>query len=421
MTSSLLSPHESRPRDADAATGRPWLSIIGIGEDGCDGLSLAARRLLAQARFVVGGARHLALAGPLDAETLTWPSPLHDALPAILARRGTPVCVLASGDPFFYGIGTMLAAAIDAHEFVCLPAPSSFGLAAARLGWSQQACRLVSLHGRDLMRLVPHLHRGARILALAWDETTPARVAALLAERGFGSSRLHVLEALGGPRERRRDAVAATFALPSGDPLNIVAIAVEADSDARVIPLGAGLPEDWFEHDGQITKREVRAMTLAALAPRRGEHLWDIGAGSGSVAIEWALLDPSNRATAIEANPDRAARIVRNAAQFGVPDLAVVTGRAPEALAGLPPPDAIFVGGGVGAGALLDHAFAALPPGGRLVANAVTIETQAVLIGQFGARGGALTSIAIARADRVGGFHGWRPAMPVTQWVVTKP
>jgi precorrin-6Y C5,15-methyltransferase (decarboxylating) len=399
----------------------PWLSIIGIGEDGRDGLSLAARTLLAQAALVVGGARHLALAGPLSGETLTWPSPIAEAIPPIMARRGTPVCVLASGDPFFYGVGTMLAAHVPAGEFLCLPAPSSFSLAASRLGWPLQACRLVSVHGRDLLRLVPHLQPRAKILCLSWDESTPATVAALLVTRGFGASRIHVLEALGGGRERIETSNAASFALPPGDPLNILAIEVEADAGARIIPLASGLPDDWFEHDGQITKREVRAMTLAALAPRRGDHLWDIGAGSGSVSIEWALLDPANTATAIEAHPDRAARITRNAAAFGVPDIAVVTGRAPEALAGLPPPDAIFIGGGAGSDGLIDLAFAALPSGGRLAVNAITIETQALLIQHFGARGGDLTSIAVARADKVGGFHGWRPAMPITQWAVTKP
>jgi precorrin-6Y C5,15-methyltransferase (decarboxylating) len=402
-------------------SSHPWLSIIGIGEDGRDGLSLAARTLLSQAAFVVGGARHLALAAPVAGDTLAWPTPIGDAVPAILARRGTPVCVLASGDPFLYGVGTMLAAHVPPDEFICIPAPSSFSLAAARLGWSLQGCRLVSVHGRDLMRLVPHLQPRAKILCLSWDETTPARIAALLTGRGFGASQLHVLEALGGPRAGTATAQAATFALPPGNPLNIVAIEVEADASARIVSLGAGLPDDWFEHDGQITKREVRAMTLAALAPRRGDHLWDIGAGSGSVSIEWALLDPANRATAIEAHPDRAARIARNAASFGVPDIAIVTGRAPEALAGLPPPNAIFIGGGAGSGALVDQAYAALLPGGRLVVNAITIETQALLIRQFGDRGGDLTSIAVARADKVGGFHGWRPAMPITQWAVTKP
>jgi precorrin-6Y C5,15-methyltransferase (decarboxylating) len=399
----------------------PWLSLVGIGEDGIDGLSHAARTLLAQAQLVIGGARHLALAGPLTAETLIWPSPLAAAIPAIIARRGSPVCVLASGDPFFYGVGTVLCEHIPLSEIICLPAPSSFSLAAARLGWSLQNCRMISVHGRDLLRLVPHLQPGAKILSLTWDETTPGRIADLLRERGFGASRLHVLEALGGPRERHFSALAADFDAAPGDPLNIAAIEVAASPGARIVPLGTGLPDDWFENDGQITKREVRAMTLAALAPRRGDHLWDIGAGAGSIGIEWMLLDPANRAAAIEKDESRAARIARNAARFGVPDLAIVKGDAPGALAGLARPDAIFVGGGAGSGALLDAAYAALAPGGRLVVNAVSLETQALLIARFTAQGGDLTSIAVARADKIGGFHGWRPAMPVTQWAITKP
>ena len=399
----------------------PWLTIVGIGEDGHAGLSHAARAALAQARLVVGGRRHLVLAGPLDAETMAWPSPLGDAVPAILARRGEPVCVLASGDPFLYGVGTLLAQAIPHEEFMCHPAPSSLGLAAARLGWSQQDCTIVSLHGRDLRKVIPHLQPRAKVLCLTWDASTPALLAGLLRERGFGGSTLHVLQALGGPRERIARARADRFAVDEIDALNVVAIEIVAGVDARAIPIAPGLPDDWFENDGQITKREIRAMTLAALRPFRGAHLWDIGAGSGSVAIEWALLDPANRATAIEAHPERAARIARNAGGLGVPDLAIVTGHAPNALAGLAPPDAIFIGGGAGDGTLVEAAWAALPPGGRLVINAVTIETQALLIKLYAERGGDLTSIAVSRADPVGRMHGWRPAMPVTQWAISKP
>ncbi len=399
----------------------PWLTVIGIGEDGRDGLSLAARRALAQARLVIGGRRHLALAAPLDAETMAWPSPLTDAVPAILARRGEPVCVLASGDPFFHGIGTLLAAHVPANEFACLPAPSSLSLAAARLGWTRQDCAEVSLHGRDLRRIIPHLQPRAKVLCLTWDGTTPALLAALLRERGMDGTTIHVLQSLGGPREAVASTTAAHFDLGDINALNVVALDVVAADGARTIPLSPGLPDEWFEHDGQITKREIRAVTLAALRPFRGAHLWDVGAGSGSVAIEWCLLDPRNRATAIEARADRAARAARNAGTLGVPDLAVVTGRAPAALAGLTAPDAVFIGGGVGEGTLLDVAWAALPRGGRLVVNAVTLETQALLIGTRARYGGDLTTIAVARAEPVGGFHGWRPAMPVTQWAASKP
>ncbi len=399
----------------------PWLTIIGIGEDGRDGLSLAARGALAQARLVVGGRRHLALVAPLEAETMAWPSPLADAVPAILARRGEPVCVLASGDPFFHGVGTLLAAHVPAAEFTGLPAPSSLSLAAARLGWTRQDCVEVSLHGRDLRRVIPHLQPRAKVLCLTWDGTTPARLAALLRERGLGGSTMHVLQSLGGPREAIATVTAACFAMGDADALNVVALDIVAEAGARTIPLAPGLPDEWFEHDGQITKREIRAMTLAALRPFRGAHLWDVGAGSGSVAIEWCLLDPRNRATAIEARADRAARVGRNAGALGVPDLAVVTGRAPEALTDLPAPDAVFIGGGAGDDALVEAAWRALPRGGRLVVNAVTLETQALLIGLHARRGGDLTTLAVARAEPVGGFHGWRPAMPVTQWATSKP
>ena len=399
----------------------PWLSIVGIGEDGRDGLSPAATRLIAQAKLVVGGRRHLALVAPLEAETMAWPSPLHDAIPKILARRGVPVCVLASADPFYYGVAPLLAAAVATDEMTCLPAPSSLSLAASRLGWALQDVQVVSLHGRDLVRIIPHLQPRAKLLCLTWDETTPGKLAALLAARGLGATRLTVLEALGGPRERVRSFAADHFSADDIDPLNVVAIEIESGRDALFLPIAPGLPDDLFEHDGQITKREMRAIVLSALRPFRGAHLWDIGAGSGGVAIEWALLDPTNRATAIESRPERAARIVHNAATLGVPGVAIVAGHAPQALADLPAPDAIFIGGGGSDPELVTQALDALPPGGRLVVNAVTIETQAHLIALYRTHGGELTNVAIAHADQVGRFHGWRPAMPITQWAVTKP
>jgi precorrin-6Y C5,15-methyltransferase (decarboxylating) len=402
------------------AQGR-WLSIIGIGEDGVEGLSPAARQLLMQARLVVGGKRHLDLVGSLPASKLAWPSPPDGAFPEILAQRGTPVCVLASGDPFFFGIGSSLMRHVPVEEMTCLPSPSAFSLAAARLGWALQDCALISLHGRPLQRVVRHLRPGARILALSWDGTTPAQLAMLLTERGMGRSTLTVCERLGGPRERLRQTSAEEFALDGIDPLNTIAVEIVADPGARVIPCVAGLPDDWFEHDGQITRREIRAITLASLAPRQGERLWDIGAGSGSISIEWMLRDGANRAIAIECDKERAARIARNAVALGVPDLTIIEGEAPRALHGLPPPDAIFVGGGATADGLLDAAWTLLPPRGRLVVNAVTIETQAELTRRFAAWGGDLVSINMARADPVGGFHGWRPAMPLVQWSVVKP
>lgn len=403
---------------APLSSGR-WLAIVGIGEDGRAGLSPAARAALDGAELVVGGARHLALAAPLAAETLAWPSPLSAAYETILARRGRPVCVLATGDPFHYGVGAELARRVAAEEIAAFPAASAFSLAAARMGWPLAECVQLTLHGRALERVIPALQPGARLLLLAWDGGTAGHLAALLTARGFGASRITALEAMGGPRERRRAARAEGFDLADVDPLNTLAVMVEGDG--RAIPLAPGLDDDWFESDGQITKAEVRALTLAALRPRPGALLWDLGAGSGSVAIEWCLRHPTCRAITVEARADRAERIGRNARALGVPDLAVVAGRAPEALAGLPVPDAVFLGGGVSRGGLIEAAWAALPAGGRLVANAVTLEGEAALLAACADLGGRLTRIAVSRAEPVGGLSGWRPAMPVTQWAATKP
>jgi precorrin-6B C5,15-methyltransferase / cobalt-precorrin-6B C5,C15-methyltransferase len=391
----------------------PWLYLIGIGEDGA--LSAAARALIDDATLIFGGARHLSLIGETRAPQKPWPSPLAAAMQEIAARRGQPTVVLASGDPFFYGVGEMLGRHLARAEMFCLPAPSAFALAAARLRWSQQDCALLSLHGRPFERITPHLQPGRRLIALSWDGSTPQRLAAHLCKQGFGDSMLHVLENLGGPRERLRAARANDFALADVGPLNTLGVELVAAPDARVIPLTQGLPDDWFEHDGQLTKRDVRAVTLSALAPRKGEWLWDIGAGSGSIGIEWMLAAPANRAVAIEADAARAARIARNAAALGVPELEIVNARAPQALSDLPSPNAIFIGGGASK-ETLEAAWKALPDWGRLVVNAVTLETQALLIEAFAAHGGELVQIQIAKVRAIGRFHALDPAMPVLQW-----
>jgi precorrin-6B C5,15-methyltransferase / cobalt-precorrin-6B C5,C15-methyltransferase len=404
------------------AARRRWLSIVGIGEDGVEGLSPVARGLISGAKIVFGGKRHLTLAGPLiRGPARPWPSPFERGIDEILAQRGQDVCILASGDPFFYGVGSVLARHVEAQDMLVVPAPSAFSLAAARLGWALSETALVSLHGRALDLVRPHLQPDARLLAFTSDSEGPATLARLLVESGFGASRLTVLEALGGPREQIRSITAADFGLSSVDPLNTVAVEVVAAAGARVIARAPGLPDALFEHDGQITRREVRALTISSLAPRRGELLWDIGAGAGSIAIEWMLSDPSLRAIAVEARPDRAARIGRNAAALGVPGLVVVEGVAPGALDGHAPPDAVFVGGGAGERGVLDEAAAMLRPGGRLVVNAVTLETEALLLARHAAAGGELVRIAIARTDAIGGKRGWRPALPVTQWTWVKP
>jgi precorrin-6Y C5,15-methyltransferase (decarboxylating) len=394
-----------------------WLAIVGIGEDGAAGLGQTAKQLISDAAFVFGGKRHLDHASALiRGEAHAWPVPFDDGMTEILRRRGQSVCVLASGDPFQFGVGVTLARHVDPAEMTVIPVPSAFSLAAAKLGWALQEIDTISLHGRPLDLLRPLLHSGRRILALTTDGTTPAAVAALLEENGFGESRLHVLEALGGPNE----AIRRFHADEEFNALNLLAIEIVASPEARILPLAPGLADDLFEHDGQITKREIRALTLSALAPRRGDLLWDIGAGAGSIAIEWMLADPSLRALAIESDPERAARIRRNASGFGVPDLRIVEGEAPGALAGLPVPDAIFIGGGGSAPGLVDAAIAVLRPGGRLVANAVTIEMETLLLGLHDRLGGGLSRIALSRASKLGAMRSWRPAMPVTQWIWSK-
>lgn len=400
----------------------PWLTLVGIGEDGLAGLGEAAKTAISEADLVFGGVRHLSLARPLiRGESQAWRTPFNTSIDAVLSARDKKVCVLASGDPFLYGVGATLARLVPAAEIRSFPAPSAFSLAASRLAWPLQDVAVLSLHGRPLDLLRPHLHPGARILALTSDGEAPALLAKLLTEAGFGASRLTVLEAMGGAAERITASCAEGFALTGIDSLNVCAIEVATNPSARVLPLTPGLADDLFESDGQITKREVRALVLSALAPRRGELLWDIGAGSGSVGIEWMLADPSLRAIAIEADPVRAARIGNNARVLGVPDLQVVEGTAPAALSGLPQPDAIFVGGGGSEEGVMDRAMAALRPGGRLVANAVTTEMESVLLDLHRAHGGTLTRIEISRAAPVGGMTGWRPAMPITQWTFIKP
>jgi precorrin-6Y C5,15-methyltransferase (decarboxylating) len=401
-----------------------WLSIVGIGEDGADGLSPVAQKLIAAAELVVGGKRHLALAdGLIRGRTLAWPSPIGGAMPEIEKHRGRPVVVLASGDPFHYGVGDLLLRSIPAAETLCLPQSSAFSLAASRLGWSLQDVALVSLHGRAFEGIVRHLQPGARILALSWDGETPAKLAKLLAERGMGDSSITVLEAMGGPRERVRRATANGFDLGEIASLNTLALEVTASPDATVLALAPGLDDALFEHDGQLTKREVRAVTLSALAPSQGELLWDIGLGAGSIAIEWLLRHPSLKAIGIEDQPERAARAARNAAALGTPDLLIVQKRAPEAFADLPRPDAVFIGGGLSDPGVFEAAWSALKSGGRLIANAVSLQSEARLIEFFQRHGGELVRLEVAKAGKAGsgGVFVWRPAAPIVQWRARKP
>ncbi len=399
-----------------------WLSILGIGEDGVEGLAPAARALIESAELVVGGARHLALAAPLiRGETLVWASPIHKTVRAITALRGKQVAVLASGDPYMHGIGATLATLVEPNEIFTLPVPSAYSLAAARLGWAMQDVTTHSLCGHDPATLLPHLHPRRRLMVFSADETTPGVVCGLLTKRGFGRSAVHVLEALGGPRERIRTVRADAGPPADVQPLNMLAIQLEAAPGAAVIPLARGLPDAMFEHDGQMTKAEIRAVTLAALAPGVGETLWDIGCGSGSIAIEWLLCHPANRAIGIEPVPERAARAARNALALGVPRLEIVPREAPAALSGLPVPDKVFIGGGARDPGVVEACCAALPPGGRMVINAVTIETEALLYTLHARRGGTLIRLSVDRLDTVGTLHGFRKSMTITQWAAVKP
>ncbi|MFG2844004.1 precorrin-6y C5,15-methyltransferase (decarboxylating) subunit CbiE [Kitasatospora sp. NPDC048296] len=397
------------------------ITVVGIGADGWPGLAATSRAELQSAEVVIGGPRQLELL-PLDAvtaERVPWPSPLRPAVPGLLAAHADRrVAVLASGDPMFYGIGRTLAETVGAQRLRVLPHPSSVSYACARLGWPLEATEVISLVGRPLDTLALALHPGRRLLVLSADAATPAAVAALLTERGYGTARLSVLEQLGSLAERRLDGPADGWPHPAGDPLNVIAVELGDGPRSSLVP---GLPDAAYESDGQLTKRHVRAATLATLAPSPGELLWDVGGGSGSIAVEWLRAHRDCQAVSIERDAVRAERIARNAAALGVPRLRVVTGPAPAALAELPAPDAVFIGGGLTAPGLLDSCWAALRPGGRLVANTVTLESEALLTEWYRRHGGELVKLAVAHAVPVGGFTGWRQAMPVTQWSAVKP
>ena len=399
-----------------------WLSLVGLGEDGLAGLSPAALRLIEDAEVLVGGERHLAMLPDDGRERIAWPRPMDAAIPEIARRRGRRVCVLATGDPSNYGVARKLLEQVPIEEMVILPAPSAFSLACARLGWSLPDVETLTLHWRQVEALHPYLLPGNRLLVLSRDGATPGQIAALLTSRGYGRSAMTVLARMGGPEEARFEGQAETWATKDIPDLNLVAVDCVADPEAMLLPRVAGLPDEAFRHDGQLTKREVRAATLAALAPVPGQRLWDVGAGCGSIAIEWLRAAPNAKALAVERDPGRAGLIAANAEALGTPMLEVVEGTAPAALDdGLAPPDAVFLGGGLATEGLFEACWERLAPGGRLVANAVTVEGEGALAAWHAEVGGALTRIAVSRAEPVGRLLGWRPLMPVTQFAVTKP
>ena len=393
----------------------PWLTIIGIGEDGAEGLSDTARAALEEARLIMGAPRQLALLPPLKAERLNWPVPFEDGVEALLARRGKPTVMLASGDPFWFGAGISVTRHLTPGEWIAHPAPSTFSLAGSRLGWALQDVTCHGLHAAPLDRLRPMLAPGRRALVLLRDGAAVQALAAYLAETGFGASKLHIMEALGGPRERIRSEEADKLAFE--DIAHPVAVGIEISGDGEAMPRANGLADSWFEHDGQISKRPARALTLSSLAPRPGETLWDIGAGSGSIAIEWLLSHASTQALAFEADPVRARRAAANARRLGVDRLLLVEGRAPAALAGRVRPNAIFIGGGL-SDALIETIITLPGERTRLVANAVTLESEALLARWHERLGGELLRIEMARAAPIGTRRGWKAAYPLVQWSV---
>lgn len=400
---------------------KPWLNIVGIGEDGLDGLSAAARQLVVDAEVIIGGDRHHQLAGDVKAERIAWPSPFDAMVETIVSLRGRKLVILVTGDPLWYSVGARLLKAIPREEVCFHPQLSAFQWAACRMGWSLADVETLTVHGRAAEQIVPYFAPGARLLVLTKDRTSPATVGALLAARGYPHSKLTVLAALGGAREERIEMLAqdtthdTTHDVPD---FHTLAVECVADAEAQLLPR-TGLPDDVFVHDGKMTKRVPRALALAKLMPMRGQLLWDVGCGCGSIAVEWMRGAPEARAIGLDPQAKRRTMAAQNALALGVPKLALVDATAPEGLAGLEAPDAVFIGGGLSA-ATVDHCVDALKPLGRLVAHAVTLEGEAVLLDAYARHGGELQRIGVETAAPVGPFSGWKPSMTVAQWAFEK-
>jgi len=395
-----------------------WLHIVGIGEDGMDGLLPATRAVVEAAEVIVGGDRHHKLSEAVRAERVAWPSPFDALIDLLMSYKGRRVVVLATGDPLWFSVGARIGRAIEPSEITYHPQVSAFQLASARMGWSLADVETLTVHGRPVEQMIAFIQPQARLLILTTGAETPAKIAAFLTERGFGKSRMTVLAAMGGQDEARFDGVAESWAheVPA---FNTLAVDCVAAPDAALLPRVPGLADELFEHDGTMTKQEVRATTLAKLMPMRGALLWDIGTGCGSVAVEWMRGARYARAVGIEPRADRRAMAAANALALGVPKLELIDGSVPEALAGLEAPDAVFIGGGLSR-EVFEAAWDALRPLGRLVCNAVTLESEALLLELHKEFGGQLAKISVARAEPVGRLTGWRPLMPVTQWSLVK-
>jgi len=396
-----------------------WLDIIGIGEDGVDGLSAQGLQCLQDAEVIVGGDRHHTLAPNPDAKRIAWPSPFDAMIDEIKSHRGKKIVVLVTGDPLWYSVGARILKAIPKEEVRFHPQLSAFQWASSRMGWSLADLETLTVHGRAASQVLPYLAPNVRLLILTKDKTSPHTIAALLNERGFGKSRMTVLAAMGGEREERFDGMAQDWSHVVPD-FHTLAIECIADDDAKWYSRAGGLPDDAFVHDGQMTKRIVRSTTLSALSPYPDALLWDVGAGCGSIAIEWMRAARGAKAIAVEPNEKRLDMIRKNVVQLGVEKIQVVEGKAPEALNDLEQPDAIFIGGGLTSDDTFNLCWNALRDGGRLVANAVTVESEAKLFALYEKYGGELSRITVQQAEPVGRFKGWKPFMPVTQWMVIK-
>ncbi len=396
----------------------PWLHIIGIGEDGLDGLTPPTRALLESAEIIIGGDRHHNLSDKIKAERIAWPSPFDAMIETIRAQKGKRVVILVTGDPLWYSVGARITKAIAPAEIIFHPQLSAFQLAAARLGWSLADLDTLTVHGRATEQMIPFIQLGARLLILTTGAKTPAQIAGFLTERGFGDSAMTVMSAMGGPDEKRFNGIAKSWAHEVPE-FNTLAVECIANADAPLLPQIPGLPDNAFRHDGNMTKREVRAITLAKLMPMRGAMLWDVGCGCGSVAIEWMRAARDARAIGIEPRADRRAFAAENALNLGTPSLHLVAGTAPDALQGLPRPDAVFIGGGVAQNTIIG-CMSVLRPLGRVVVNAVTLESEAVLLACHTEFGGDLARLSVQRAEPIGGLTGWKPQMTVTQWSCVK-
>ena len=396
----------------------PWLHIVGIGEDGMQGLMPATRAVVEAADVIIGGDRHHKLSQNVTAERLAWPSPFDALIDQLHALKGRRVVVLATGDPLWFSVGARIGRAVDPGDIVYHPQLSAFQLASARMGWSMADVETLTVHGRPVEQMIAFIQPDIRLLILTTGADTPAQIAAFLTDRGFGSSKMTVLAAMGGAKEQRFDGVAESWAheVPA---FNTLAVECVAAPDAALLPRVPGLADELFQHDGTMTKQEVRASTVAKLMPMRGALLWDIGSGCGSVAVEWMRAARYARAIGIEPRADRRAHAAANALALGVPKLELIDGQVPGALSGLEPPDAVFIGGGLSV-ETFEKAWDALRPLGRLVCNAVTLESEALLLEMHKTYGGQLVKLIVNRAEPVGRLTGWRPLMPVTQWSLVK-